>query len=163
MNTQFSNSARISFGILVRLTMMLLVVVAMLTPTSARADDPLTIVQTTVIQALEVLRDKQTPLAQRQDKLRQIVASTFEFTEMGKSALGYHWRQISADQQKEFTEVFVSFIEDSYLSKISDYRGTDYTVTFLGARPDGPGFSQVNTDIVRAGKDPIHVNYRLQQ
>ena len=172
MNTQPSNSATISKSInsersatVPMLALALILLVSAIIPLSvARAAvDPMTTVRNTVNQALTVLRDQATPLAQRQDHLRQIVASTFEFTEMGKSALGYHWRQITPEQQKEFTDVFVSFIEDSYLSKISDYRGPDYQVNFLGARADGPGFSQVNTDIIRAGKDPIHVNYRLQQ
>ena len=70
----------------------------------AWADDPMSVVKTTVNQALDVLRDTQTPLAQRQDKLRQIVSATFDFTEMAKSALGYHWKQITADQQQEFTK-----------------------------------------------------------
>jgi len=130
----------------------------------ARADDansPTAVVQQTVNQALSVLRDTQTPLAQRQDKLRQIVSSTFEFTEMAKSALGYHWKQISADQQQEFTNVFISFIEDSYLSKINDYRGQQ--VAFLKSTGDTADDAQVNTDIVAPGKEPIHVNYRLLQ
>jgi phospholipid transport system substrate-binding protein len=130
--------------------------------TPARADDsPDAVVKQTVDQSLEVLRDKQTPLAQRQDKLRQIVSGTFDFTEMAKSALGYHWKQISADQQQEFTNVFVAFIEDSYLSKINDYRGQQ--VTYLKSTNNGPGDAQVNTDIVGGGKEPIHVNYRLLQ
>ncbi len=175
MNTQSSNSPRIprsinrsTASVSTLAFVLALAVVAMLSGilpiTSANAAvDPLATVQNTVNQSLTVLRDKNTPLAERQDKLRSIVAGTFEFTEMGKSALGYHWRQISPEQQKEFTNVFVSFIEDSYLSKISDYRGPDYQVNFLGARNDGPGFAQVNTDIVRPGKDAIHVNYRLQK
>jgi phospholipid transport system substrate-binding protein len=130
--------------------------------TPAWADDPMGVVKTTVDQALQVLRDTQTPLAQRQDKLRQIVASTFDFTEMSKSALGYHWKQISADQQKEFTDAFVAFIEDSYLSKINDYRGQQ--VSFLSSRSNGPEYSQVNTDILQPdGKDAVHVNYLLLQ
>jgi phospholipid transport system substrate-binding protein len=127
---------------------------------SASADDPMSVVKTTVDQALEVLRDTQSPLAQRQDKLRQIVASTFDFTEMTKSALGYHWRQISPAQQEEFTKAFVAFIEDSYLGKINDYRGQQ--VSFLRVSNEGPQYAQVNTDIIQPnGKDPIHVNYRL--
>jgi phospholipid transport system substrate-binding protein len=135
----------------------------MLVQSPAWADDPGTVVQNTVNQALKVLRDKDTPLAQRQEQLRQIVANAFEFTEMGKSALGSHWRQLSPEQQKEFTDVFVSFIEDSYLSKISDYKGPDYQVQFLASRMEGSDYAQVNTDIVRSGKEPIHVNYRLQK
>jgi phospholipid transport system substrate-binding protein len=127
----------------------------------AFADDPMAVVRNTVNQALGVLRDTSTPLAQRQDQLRQIVSSTFDFTEMAKSALGYHWKQISPAQQQEFTTAFVAFIEDSYLSKINDYRGQQ--VTFGTVSNDGPQYAQVNTDIVPPTGDAIHVNYRLLQ
>jgi phospholipid transport system substrate-binding protein len=127
----------------------------------AWADDPMSVVQGTVNQALAVLRDTQTPLAQRQDKLRQIVSGTFDFTEMAKSALGYHWKQITPAQQQEFTAAFVAFIEDSYLSKINEYNGQQ--VNFLRATNDGPQYSQVNTDITQPKGDAIHVNYRLLQ
>ena len=127
----------------------------------AFADDPMVVVKNTVNQALDVLRDKSTPLAQRQDKLRQIVATTFDFTEMAKSALGYHWKAITPAQQQEFTTAFVAFIEDSYLSKINDYTGQP--VNFLRASNEGPQYAQVNTDIVQPKGDAIHVNYRLLQ
>jgi phospholipid transport system substrate-binding protein len=128
----------------------------------ARADDanaPMTVVQNTVNQALEVLRDKSSPLPQRQEKLRQIVAQSFDFTEMAKSALGYHWKTLNPQQQQEFTNVFISFIEDSYLSKLNDYRGQQ--VQFVKATQDGADYAQVNTNIVREGKDPIHLYFRL--
>lgn len=129
--------------------------------TPAWADDPMSVVKTTVNQALQVLQDKSAPLAQRQDKLRQIVAQTFDFTEMAKSALGYHWKEISAAQQQEFTNAFIAFIEDSYLSKINDYRGQ--VVNFLRVSNEGPQYAQVATDIVQPKGDAIHVNYRLLQ
>lgn len=127
----------------------------------ALADDPMAVVRTTVNQALDVLRDSQTPLAQRQDKLRQIVSATFDFTEMAKSALGYHWKQITPAQQQEFTNAFVAFIEDSYLSKINEYNGQQ--VNFLRVSNEGPQYAQVSTDIVQPKGEPIHVNYRLLQ
>jgi phospholipid transport system substrate-binding protein len=129
--------------------------------TPAWADDPMSIVKTTVNQALGVLGDKSTPLSQRQDKLRQIVAATFDFTEMAKSALGYHWKEITPAQQQEFTNAFVAFIEDSYLSKINDYSGQQ--VNFLRASNEGAQYAQVNTDIVQPKGEAIHVNYRLLQ
>jgi phospholipid transport system substrate-binding protein len=130
--------------------------------TPAWADDPMSVVKTTVNQALEVLQDKSAPLAQRQDKLRQIVAQTFDFTEMAKSALGYHWKDISPAQQQEFTNAFIAFIEDSYLSKINDYRGQQ--VNFLRVSNEGGAqYAQVATDIIQPKGDAIHVNYRLVQ
>jgi phospholipid transport system substrate-binding protein len=128
----------------------------------ARADDaPMTVVQNTVNQALEVLRDKSTPLPQRQEKLRQIVAQSFDFTEMAKSALGYHWKKLTPEQQQEFSNVFISFIEDSYLSKLNDYKGQQ--VQFVKATQDGSDYAQVNTNIVREGQEPLHLDFRLMK
>ncbi len=152
---------RRAFGILSLIVLLLLSLAPSRFLAPAFADDPMSVVKTTVDQALEVLRDKQAPLAQRQDKLRQIVAQTFDFTEMAKSALGYHWKQITPAQQQEFTNAFVAFIEDSYLSKINDYRGQQ--VSFLRISNEGPQYAQVATDIIQPKGDAIHVNYRLVQ
>jgi phospholipid transport system substrate-binding protein len=152
---------RRAFGILTLMALLVLSLAPSRFLGPAMADeDPMSVVKTTVNQALDVLRDTNAPLAQRQDKLRQIVAQTFDFKEMAKSALGYHWRQLTPAQQQEFTSAFIAFIEDSYLSKINDYRGQQ--VAFLKESQDGAQYAQVNTDIIQPnGKDAIHVNYRL--
>jgi phospholipid transport system substrate-binding protein len=130
---------------------------------NARADEPMGVVKGTVDQALDVLRNKQAPLAQRQDQLRQIVAASFDFKEMARSALGYHWRQLSPAQQDEFTNTFVAFIEDSYLSKLNEF--TTQQVQFLTTKSLGQGYAQVNTNIVKPGssEDPTKLNFLLEQ
>jgi phospholipid transport system substrate-binding protein len=152
---------RRAFGILTMMALLVLSLAPSRLLAPAMADeDPMSVVKTTVNQALDVLRDTSAPLSQRQDKLRQIVAQTFDFKEMAKSALGYHWKELTPAQQQEFTNAFIAFIEDSYLSKINDYRGQQ--VNFLKVSQDGPQYAQVSTDIVQpGGKDAIHVNYRL--
>jgi len=152
---------RRAFGIFTSMALLVLSLAPSRFLAPAMADDPMSVVKVTVNQALDVLRDTSSPLAQRQDKLRQIVAQTFDFKEMAKSALGYHWKDLTPAQQQEFTDAFVAFIEDSYLSKINDYRGQQ--VSFLRASNDGPQYAQVNTDIVQPKGDSIHVNYRLLQ
>lgn len=123
------------------------------------ADDPMAVVKNTVNSALPILRDKQTPLQQRQQKLRDLIAGTFDFTEMSRSALGYHWRQITPQQQQEFTQVFITFIENSYLAKINEFSGQE--VQFLGQQNEGQEYSVVKTKLVQQGKDPISIDYRL--
>jgi phospholipid transport system substrate-binding protein len=129
----------------------------------AWADEPMTVVQNTVNQAIGVLRNKQLPLPDRQDQLRKIVSATFDFKEMARSAMGYHWRQITPAQQDEFTQAFVAFIQDSYLGKINEY--TNQQVVFVTTKSLGQGYAQVNTNIVKPGGtgDPIKVNYLLEQ
>jgi phospholipid transport system substrate-binding protein len=129
----------------------------------AAADEPMGVVKGTVNQALDVLRNKQAPLAQRQGQLRQIVAATFDFKEMARSALGYHWRQLSPAQQDEFTKTFVAFIEDSYLSKLNEF--TNQQVEFVTTKSLGQGYAQVNSNIVKPGssEDPTKLDFLLEQ
>jgi phospholipid transport system substrate-binding protein len=129
----------------------------------ASADEPMGVVKGTVNQALDVLRNKQAPLAQRQDQLRQIVAASFDFKEMARSALGYHWRQLSPAQQDEFTQTFVAFIEDSYLSKLNEF--TNQQVEFTTSKSLGQGYAQVNSNIVKPGssEDPTKLDFLLEQ
>jgi len=123
------------------------------------ADDPMTVVTTTVNQALTVLRDKQTPIASRQQQLRDIVSATFDFTTMSKSAMGYYWKQITPDQQEEFQKVFITFIENSYLAKINEFTGGE--VKYLSAQNDGTQYSIVKTSVLMSGKTPIDLDFRL--
>ncbi len=146
--------------------MMMAVAVALLAGTMASrafADEPMGVVKGTVNQALDVLRDRQAPLAQRQEQLRQIVSASFDFKEMARSALGYHWRQLSPAQQDEFTKTFVAFIEDSYLGKLNEF--TNQQVDFTTTKSLGQGYAQVNTNIVKPGssEDPTKLNFLLEQ
>ena len=126
---------------------------------AAAAVDPMGVVKQTVTDAVSVLRDRQAPTAQRAQKLKDIVAGTFDFTEMAKSGLGYHWKQLTPDQQKEFTAVFITFIENSYLAKMNEYSGQQ--VQFLTQQNDGPEYATIKTNLVQPGKEPISIDYRL--
>jgi phospholipid transport system substrate-binding protein len=123
------------------------------------ADDPMAVVKQTVNQALTVLRDKQTDTATRQQKLRDIVSATFDFTAMSKSAMGYYWRQITPDQQQEFQKVFITFIENSYLAKINEF--TSGEVKYLSAQSDDPQYSKVKTSVIMPNTGPIALDFLL--
>jgi phospholipid transport system substrate-binding protein len=123
--------------------------------------DPMAVVRSTVNEVLRVLRDKSASTSERQAELRALVTATFDFTEMSRSAMGYHWRVLSPEQREEFTDVFTAFIQDSYLSRINDYSADDVTVNFLRVSFDGDQYAQVRTEIIQTGKQPVPINYRL--
>ena len=134
---------------------------AIAAPARADAGDPSAVVQGLVNQALSVLRDNQMPLKQKQDRLRAVVEQNFDFTEMSRSALGYHWRNLTPDQRADFTRLFTQFIENSYLSKISEYKGQ--SVTFTKTVQLAPGYTQVNSKVLPPnGGDPISLDYALK-
>jgi len=139
-----------------------IVAAALATAAPARAsNDPAVVVHGLVNQALGVLRNNQMPLAQKQDRLRALVAQSFDFGEMSRSALGYHWRSLTPAQRADFTQLFTQFIEDSYLSKISEYKGQ--SVTFTKTMQLAPGYTQVGSKVLQpGGGDPISLDYRLK-
>jgi phospholipid transport system substrate-binding protein len=136
-----------------------ILLVSAIAATASAADDPMVVVKTTVDQALTVLRDKQTPTAQRQQKLRDIVSASFDFKAMSQSAMGYYWKQITPAQQQEFQNVFVTFIENSYLAKINEF--TSGEVKYLNAQPNGTQFSMVKTSVVMPNTGAISLDFRL--
>jgi phospholipid transport system substrate-binding protein len=152
-----------------RLRMMLAAAVATLAMvgmvSGARADQNATeVVKSLVNPALQILGDTATPLPDRQQKLRSLVSGNiFDFTAMARSALGLHWRDINAQQQQDFTQVFTAFLRDSYISRIADYSGQQVKVNFLGETDIGNGATEVKTTIEQSGgKAPIQVNYALR-
>jgi phospholipid transport system substrate-binding protein len=110
--------------------------------------------------SLPVLRDKRTPLTQRRRQLRTLLGEHFDFADMARIALGYHWRELNPTQRAQFTQLFTAFIENAYLSKIQDYSGQDVAV--LGQNSEGEGFARVRSQIIQQGKQPIKVDYLLR-
>jgi phospholipid transport system substrate-binding protein len=117
--------------------------------------------QDLVNQGIRILGDKQIPVPERRRQLKKLLEPRFDFTEMSRSALGYHWRSLVPDQRADFTRVFTDFIEAAYLDKVQDYSGQQ--VEFGQARSLGAGYAEVDTRIVQSGKSPIQVSYLLEQ
>ena len=90
-----------------------------------------------------------------------MIEPRFDFTEMSRTALGYHWRQLSPAQRAEFTRLFSAFIEDAYLSKVQDYSGQ--RVQFVKQSSIGDGYEQINTLIEQPNnKASVPVNYLVE-
>jgi phospholipid transport system substrate-binding protein len=141
---------------------LILAAAAAMTPARAMASiNPQAVVKQVIDKALPVLRDRGTPLQARRRELRGLLETHFDFQDMARIALGYHWRQLNPSQRAEFVQLFTAFIENAYLSKIQDYSGQEVEV--LGQNPEGQGFARVRSRIVQPGKQPIKVDYLLRQ
>lgn len=132
--------------------------------------DPMASVKAVVDQTIVVFKDKQIAEADRQQKLRTIAESRFDFSEMAKSAVGYHWRNFTPAQRDEFVPLFTKFIEDAYLSRIEDYsvekvdqQIQSSVIQFNKETIDGD-YSQVySTVVLKDRNDPIQVNYQMRR
>jgi phospholipid transport system substrate-binding protein len=143
---------------------MLFVLSRLATPRASAAapPDPMVEAKAIINQILEVLRNptyKNSP-KQMRERLRAIVEGHLDLPGMARSALGTHWRSLSAADREQFVTLFTRLMEDTYIGKAASYSGE--TVQFIRAFNDGPEYAQVDTKIIQAGRDPISVNYRLQ-
>jgi len=146
----------------VALTMALLVTGAVSVAHTATKGAPMALVKNTVNQAVDVLKNHQTPMDMRRRKLLQLVAGHFDFADMARSSLGPHWRQLTPAQRQQFVPLYTAFMEDVYLNKLEGYSGQK--IEFLNQSSDGPGYSQVSTRTVQPnGGQPIRIDYRLKQ
>src|SRR6266851_595762 len=133
--------------------------------------DPTAMVKAVIDQATDVVRDTQTPTAARDKRLREIAEANFDFADMARTTLGYHWRQLTPQQQAEFVPLFASFMENVYLSKLQEYSvekirqtATSSNVSFTGQQYDGANYAEVHsTVLLKDQPPPVKVDYLVRR
>lgn len=134
------------------------------TVTAAPAMTPTETVKARVEAALQNL--SQTPattpesIEQRRVELRRAADSLFDFTEMGRRALGRHWADRTPAEREEFVKLFTDLIARSYIGKIDHYAGE--TIAYTSERVDGDE-ARVQSRVVTAKGTQIPVEYRLHR
>ena len=113
----------------------------------------------TIDQVLEIVSDKdlkKNPTLRR-EKLRNVIGLRFNYKQMVMRSLAKNYKNRSENERKEFTMLFKKLLENSYASKIENYRNE--TIDYLGEQIKGK-YAMVKTQIVR--KDGvIDVDYKM--
>ena len=134
------------------------------TATAAPAMTPTETVKTRVESALQSLSQTSggspESIEQRRVELRRAADSLFDFTEMGRRALGRHWADRTPAEREEFVKLFTDLIARSYIGQIDHYAGE--TIAYTAERVDGDEAS-VQSRVVTAKGSQIPVEYRLHR
>jgi len=116
-------------------------------------------VRGTIDQVLEIVADenlKKDPVLRR-EKLRQVIGLRFNYKQMVMRSLAKNYKARSDAERKEFTLLFKKLLENSYASKIENYK--DETINYVDEKVKGK-YALVRTQIVR--KDGvIDVDYKM--
>lgn len=136
---------------------------------AAQPPDPTATIKSVIDQTIAVFKDRSINPAARQARLRAIAEQHFDFAEMARSTVGYHWREFTPEQQKEFVPLFTSFIEDVYLDQIQRYSVQriqkdiqSTNIDFTKQQLDGAGDAEVFSTVITTERaTPIPVNYRM--
>ena len=103
--------------------------------------------------------------AERYRLIHEAASGTFEWEEMARRTLGPHWRDLSTEQQKQFIDIFVDFLERTYISKIELFlqESKDFTaknISYLKETIEQERYALVETKILLNDKE-LPLNYKL--
>ncbi|PLY07579.1 MAG: toluene tolerance protein [Arcobacter sp.] len=105
-----------------------------------------------------VLKDSKISKENKITEIIQTMDSTFDYDLMSRLSLGNTWKEISSEQQKQFTELFTKKLKNSYVEKLDLY--TDELVHILGTEQTKRNRLTLNTQLI--GKESKHdINYKF--
>ncbi|MBS3907478.1 MAG: ABC transporter substrate-binding protein [Syntrophaceae bacterium] len=145
-----------------RATFGILLIVMLSVPAPVLAGQALLAIETRVNKVLEVLGDPalkgESYKGTKEKKVRLIVDEIFDYAELSKRALSFHWESFTPEQQKEFTHLFGRLLGGAYMDRILAY--TNEKVAFGKEIRLSENRTEVESEIVTPTKSiPIH--YRM--
>jgi len=138
------------------------IIFSLTAPNPSRAGDPTERIRFVVEQGIEILNE--TKLQSKNgkqvylDRLRDVVFPLFNFPEMARRSLGYHWRRLSPVERQEFVTLFTNLLERSYAGKIDLYDGE--IVIFIGEAVED-NYARVDTKIISKRGEEYSIDYKL--
>jgi phospholipid transport system substrate-binding protein len=113
---------------------------------------------------LTKLRDpafKQKSKQEQIEGIRETINDIFDWTELSKRTLGKNWKKFSPEQQKEFTDLFSTLLENVYADRLLAY--SDEKVVFEKETELKKGRVEVASHIRLADGKQVPLNYRMIQ
>lgn len=134
---------------------------------AATVEDAERLVRDTAQQVLDIL-------ASNQDKVKndpaflyglvnEVILPKVDFIAMSKLVLAKNWRKATPEQRKRFIEAFKGMLVRTYTRSLSEYAGnTEINFRKTISQRDGK-YVTVQTEILRKGRKPIPVDYKLRR
>ena len=142
---------------------VILVVLATVAP-SWGAASPVVEVRKTVDEVVRIVADTDLKKPQnelkRRKALKSAIGQIFDHAEMARRSMGQNWKELSPSQQKEFTDLFATLLENSYAGKIESYNNEK--IVYLKDIVDGD-YAEVKSRIITAKRDEFSLDYRLMR
>jgi phospholipid transport system substrate-binding protein len=135
-----------------------LVALAALEP-QARADAAQDFVQSRQTQVTALLH--QSPGAQRDKQIANILDGMIDYEELAKRSLAAHWADLTDPQRKDFTDILKRLVQRNYEKSIKGI--LDYRVEYLGEEKEAEG-ALVHTRASSTSdqrEEPISIDYRI--
>ncbi|MGB0619128.1 MAG: ABC transporter substrate-binding protein [Myxococcota bacterium] len=131
------------------------------TPTAeAEASSPTAMIETFHAGLLEIMKEAKTLGFQgRVDRLVPLMGTAFDLEFMASKTVGRHWRKLSDEEKKKWSETFARFTTANYAGRFTGYTGEEFVT--LGVEDAARGTRNVLTKIVVPDGEDVQLNYRV--
>ena len=104
-------------------------------------------------------------LAEEEQKLRfrRLLNEAFDLPAIGRFVLGRYWRRADAAQRSDFLDAFEDMMLFRFLPLFSEFSIDKFDIGPVRAHKNNPDFVNVETKLLRAKGEAIHVNWRVRK
>jgi phospholipid transport system substrate-binding protein len=110
--------------------------------------------------AIAVIASEAVGSAEREAKVRALLAEGLDLDTIGRFVLGRSWQSASPAQRSEYMSLFRDYVLTTYTRRLGAYSGERFKVT--GAEPIAGTDALVLTVIERPNAPPSPVNWRVR-
>jgi phospholipid transport system substrate-binding protein len=112
-------------------------------------------------QSLISLLGSEKSFEDRSGTIEPAVRKTFDLEFMASKVLGRGWKDLSPDQQRQWTEAFTRMTVSNYAGRFVGEPGPSFET--LGEEEGARGTRMVLTKLVQPSDDDVELNYRLRE
>jgi phospholipid transport system substrate-binding protein len=143
----------------------LVVILSFATRGAAAESAPVAQVRAAITEASPVFANSQIAPAERDRQLRVIAERYFDFAYMAKSAMGTHWKGLSAAQRKEFVPLLENYVLATYLTTFQQNTVEAASHALQDdVKYEDPGTAAVRSEVhLKMVQDPLQVAYMLHK
>lgn len=98
--------------------------------------------------------------AAREEQLRDLIGRGFDLEFVGRFVLGRYWNRVAHEHRAAYTELFGAYVTRVFSARLGGYAGETFEID--GVKPAGERDVLVATRIVRPGKSPLTVAWRVR-
>jgi len=102
-------------------------------------------------------KDMKSNPQKRRIALRKSIGSIFDYEEMSKRSLGKHWSARTAEEKKQFADLFANLLEKTYVNKIESYNNEK--IAYIRERVEGQ-YAEIKSKVT-IKQEEYSLDYRL--
>lgn len=127
---------------------------------SPAASDPRAFVEGLGAETLDIIKSPGVTIAERQRRFSDLFVRAFDAAAIGRFVIGPYWNKVGEDERTRYLDTFRNYVAAIYAIQFSHYDGQSFRT--VSTDPVGNGDTAVPSEIVRPGKPPLRVAFRVR-